>query len=1040
MVIALTMASWLASTAWPQPSLGFATHIPSLLQIEEGKLNDIAEDWNGFIWLAREDGLYRFDGTVVKHYTQSRGKAGLPHNRVFNVLIDEERQALWLSTAKGISRFDPAREDIVHYQFDYEDPNSLADNLVVYSFMDREGKIWAGCFNHGLSLYREESDDFKNYYFKVPKADSLQQFFPSINESRINSFNFITQDIQNDDILWMGTPLGLLQFNQRTGSFKWPFQEAPVSPFNYLLKSVTWIYPLEGQLLAGTWNKAYLYDIEKQTVELIEPVTPSGEILDYVTNIYRTPDGNFNISYGNGLASYNLESRQVTGAWADQPELNRFLGIRFVDSHNRIWARSSKVSVLYDPIKQISENYLLPRFAASSPVAFKTWGNDQLVMINSIPAQYHLFNLKYRQWRSITPKLKGGKLDKDKARWNDLVKIDNGHYLFLSDSNLFELDIRTNELKPSKYEVNHPQPGYTKALVDSKGYLWLATRRIGLFRIKLDSGERQHYVDELNSDHSSSLYTWITNLWESKKGDIWIRLARSYAIYHPDTGQFKVFSHHENSDITFRYIRNFAETPSGQVWVASHDAGIGITASENLGAGLVRKITAEDGLLSNQIQQIHFGKGPLLWALGDKGFSIIDPQLQDIKNYTWGRGIPKTRLFLPLPDGKIALALEKGGVGILHTDKLHSEQSIPKPYITSIWVKDKSIYEGGNRPGIEEITINSGRDYISFEFSALGYSNPKQFAYQLEGIDLNWVEAKELRSTSYSNLPPKRYKFKLKVRQEGGEWSPVSTLEVWIPPKFWETALFKALVVLLLLLGGYRSYKWRLENVKRKERIKAEFQRKLEEFEMRALRAQMNPHFFFNSLNSIQHYIIKNKPVEAVDYLGRFSRLMRLILQNSRIKSIPLTDELEALQLYMELESLRFKIQFDHEITVSPTINPRTTEIPPMLLQPFVENAIWHGIQHKQEKGQINITIDKQQNYLTCIVQDDGIGREASMKLKKKKNTMKRHRSMGIEITKERLEMLNQSQNGVASVEIIDLYEDERPSGTKVVIRLPLED
>ena len=153
---------------------------------------------------------------------------------------------------------------------------------------------------------------------------------------------------------------------------------------------------------------------------------------------------------------------------------------------------------------------------------------------------------------------------------------------------------------------------------------------------------------------------------------------------------------------------------------------------------------------------------------------------------------------------------------------------------------------------------------------------------------------------------------------------------------------------------------------------------------MSALRAQMNPHFIFNSLNSIDNYILRNKTQEASDYLNRFSKLIRLILQNSQSSYISLQDELEALRLYIEMESLRFNHKFDYRVSIQSGLYPESIEIPPMLIQPYVENAIWHGLMQKKEKGHLEIVITREGDLLKCIIEDDGIGREASRKLRSK--------------------------------------------------------
>ena len=219
--------------------------------------------------------------------------------------------------------------------------------------------------------------------------------------------------------------------------------------------------------------------------------------------------------------------------------------------------------------------------------------------------------------------------------------------------------------------------------------------------------------------------------------------------------------------------------------------------------------------------------------------------------------------------------------------------------------------------------------------------------------------------------------------------------------------------------------------------MKTDFEKRLANVEMHALRAQMNPHFIFNCLNSIDYYILKNDMETASDYLNRFSRLIRLILQNSRSNYVNLKDELEALKLYIEMESLRFDESFDYEVKIGKGLQLEEIEIPPMLLQPYVENAIWHGLMQREGKGKLDLVITKQNGHLNCIIEDNGIGREAAMAIRSKSAT--RRKSMGMQITEDRIGMINRLYNTDARINIEDLKDDKgKASGTRVNLEIPL--
>jgi len=223
------------------------------------------------------------------------------------------------------------------------------------------------------------------------------------------------------------------------------------------------------------------------------------------------------------------------------------------------------------------------------------------------------------------------------------------------------------------------------------------------------------------------------------------------------------------------------------------------------------------------------------------------------------------------------------------------------------------------------------------------------------------------------------------------------------------------------------------------EKTQAELQQQAAELEMRALRAQMNPHFIFNCLSSINRIILRNETQAASDYLTRFSRLIRMVLINSQRSMIPLEDELQMLRLYLDMERMRFKNSFDYRITFANTIDEGAALVPPLLLQPFCENAIWHGMMQKEGQGHLQIELSMEENILCCMICDDGIGREKAAELKTK--SAEKEKSMGLTITAQRLALLNKNTNVETFYTIEDILdENENVGGTKVVLRIAYQE
>lgn len=240
-----------------------------------------------------------------------------------------------------------------------------------------------------------------------------------------------------------------------------------------------------------------------------------------------------------------------------------------------------------------------------------------------------------------------------------------------------------------------------------------------------------------------------------------------------------------------------------------------------------------------------------------------------------------------------------------------------------------------------------------------------------------------------------------------------------------------AIVIFLFLLLGFNQY--RISQHRKNENERHQLQHQLSELKIEALRAQMNPHFIFNALNSINRYIIRSDKETASDYLVKFSKLMRLVLENSKSSLVTLRNETDALRLYIEMEQLRFDHKFDYSIEIDPTIDREQTMIPPLVLQPYVENAIWHGLLNKGSEGIVHIKISKAgESQLFCTVEDNGIGRLKAAEMKSR--TLGSNKSFGTEITRERIKLLNGDDK---NFRIIDLYDaHQQPAGTRVEITL----
>lgn len=295
----------------------------------------------------------------------------------------------------------------------------------------------------------------------------------------------------------------------------------------------------------------------------------------------------------------------------------------------------------------------------------------------------------------------------------------------------------------------------------------------------------------------------------------------------------------------------------------------------------------------------------------------------------------------------------------------------------------------------------------------------------LSGIDKIWIENGSRNYVNFTQLKPGKYTFNVQAYDGNKIMSKIKKLEITIKGPWFLNFWFLLSLSLSIIGGAIIIISSRIHSIKARKSLLHQ----KAEAEMQSLRLQMNPHFIFNSLNSINSFIVEHKTNLASDYLTKFSRLMRLILENSRHETITLEKELESVKLYLLMESLRFSNAFEYKLHIDESIYEATIHVPPLIIQPFLENSIWHGLMPKNGTRTLNLDLQLVGHALYIDITDNGIGRVKSESLKSKKTNLRK--SHGLEITKNRIHYHNPRN----TVQIIDLYNDNgEPLGTKVNI------
>ncbi len=466
---------------------------------------------------------------------------------------------------------------------------------------------------------------------------------------------------------------------------------------------------------------------------------------------------------------------------------------------------------------------------------------------------------------------------------------------------------------------------------------------------------------------------------------------------------------------------------SGGLWIATANDGLIYFKDKH-----ASQFTKQMGLISNVCTSLAIDEQNAVWVGTTSGISqmrYIDKEHWKIKNLSKKNGLNSNEIT------KLLVQHDSLWIGTMNgmSHVLISEISAPQPlchvYMDSIKVNNISI-----DPNKKSFAYNENN--LKFETAALTFVDQGNhlFRYRLIGLDTSWVETKT-NKLIFNRLPSGDFQMEVQAANADGEWSHSAAFKFTIRKPFWFAWWFILLEIMLLFVMIYLIILFFVKRITRKEKEKARINKLLAEYQMKALTSQMNPHFIFNAINSIQNFILQNDGDIAYDYLEKFSRLIRTILNNSEKKEVTLQDELNAMELYIELEQLRFDNSFDYKCKVDERINANEILIPTLVIQPYIENAIWHGLMPLDEKGSISLLVTKQEHKLKIVLTDNGIGRKASNMITKKIKS-KNHISMGTDLTSSRIKLFGDDVTN--SIRIIDNYNNLNEStGTTVEILLP---
>jgi hypothetical protein len=477
-------------------------------------------------------------------------------------------------------------------------------------------------------------------------------------------------------------------------------------------------------------------------------------------------------------------------------------------------------------------------------------------------------------------------------------------------------------------------------------------------------------------------------------------------------------------------ISAITAAPDSGIWVATYGEGLVLLRKGRP----VSRFTVADGLTSN-ICRCLYAVGGSVWVGTDKGLNRVAPRDGGyiITPFTGAEGLGVDVINTVYVDGQRVYAGTPDGMLVFQEDRIVRSKDC-RLRLTGIHIS------GGSWPlDTANFILPYRNNDLQIEYVGISYRNsgPIDYRYRLLGIDDRWATTDQT-FLHYPSLPPGRYELQVLAIDPSGAISGTLRLPFAIDKPWWELTWVRIGLVLLIAGLVWLIFSYRVRTIRRKEAEKTATAARMAELEQMALRSRMNPHFIFNSLNSIQLFVMEKDIRGANEYITHFSRLIRQTLDISARSQLTLQEEIDYLSTYLELEKRRFEEAFDYDIFVAADVDKRMQMLPTMILQPYVENAILHGIAHRQDKqGKIMVLFRSDGHFLICMIEDNGVGRERAAQYKRQ--VPGQYPSRGMELTARRIDILNSTMKEPISAEIEDITAvGGLGEGTRVIVRFPL--
>lgn len=929
------------------------------------------QDKKGYLWVATDAGVSRFDGSVFENFSVDDG---LPDNQILQLREDSKGRIWFLSLNGQLSYF---HEGKIYNSTNNKSLKSLSFNAVIVSFFeDSKGKIWFGTNKNSIGVWDGKSltkyssanvnKQYANAFIQEDKQGKIWAYntdgtfvFIKNNfawvQNSIRPLSYKTIQLNADKSIYYLDSVGL--------SLKKDNAVKSIMPVNneLLKNNPGYIYLTKKTLWFCNNNGVFVIDFNGKTKQLLKDAD--------VNQIIKDSYGNMWFTAKNGL--YRLpDDRERLYVFDKENGLTSNITKSITKDHtNRLWIGlgNNVINILTVKDKKIQKLIV--------PNQHKFNGIKQLAFDDANNKIYFSSDYGLGSVSSKYPAV---------ADFNYLKEANNSLFVIKN----FSLD-STKKI----------------ALALSSGVVIINDRNKLEFSALMYKEKQDYFKDR------------SYRVFYDQKQNLWFANINGLVVF----GNHKLTNYYGNNALLTKRINDIKEL-SPQLFALATD-GYGLIFLKN--GKIIKQLRLQDGLSNNIITKL-FVKGEYLWAISNSGINRISFKQGNyaINSFDYANELLSTDLNdLYIDEDNAYFATNNGLVYFAQNQKSQQIQS-PPVYISAVSINNIALNLRQN-----SFIFNPNVENITFSYGAIDFKNKNiTYRYRLKN-NANWTETKN-RRLELSSIEPGEYCFEVAAKTQSSGWSKPAKIKFILQKNFWQTWWFFGMILAFGAYFLYRAAVYITRKQKNKEQEQLLLKNKILMLEQQALQAMMNPHFVFNVMNSIQHYINTQNTSSANKVLTGFAKLIRKNLEICTKSYINLEEEINYLNLYLSLEKNRFGEKLVYEINIDPSIDKEETLIPSMLLQPYIENAIWHGIMPKDDGGSVAINITKKdKEYLWIKIIDNGIGIKNSLQTKNGQ-----HLSKGMSLTKERINLLNKIE-----AKPIQLYvEQNGESGTTITIMVPM--